>query len=95
LDSWVGVQGATAVPGASSHLERGDLAIEIAQALGSTGQYLATVSLGSRQEFVDLNWAAREAGRRLGTRVHLDVQISKAPSGAQAEVRVSAQRPPD
>jgi hypothetical protein len=55
-----------------------DLIAEIINALATSGEYVARVDLEPAQRVVDLKWAARQAGRRLGIRVDIDQTISKA-----------------
>lgn len=71
-----------------------DLVTEIANALATAGEYAARIALEPTQRVVDFNWAARQAGRRLGIRVDIDRTITKASDG-RAQVRVTALRPPD
>ena len=63
-----------------------DLVSEIAQALAIAGEYRTRIDLQPTQRVVDFNWAAHQAGRRVGIRVDVDVTISK--SDATAEIRV-------
>lgn len=51
---------------------------EIVNALAVSGEYVAQLSLESTQRVVDLKWAARQAGRRLGMRVEIHEEISRA-----------------
>lgn len=63
-----------------------DLITEIAAALSASGRYVARIDLQPTQGIVDFNWAARQAGRRLGVRVDVNSRIIKA--DGQVEVRV-------
>jgi hypothetical protein len=45
-----------------------DLVIEIAAKLWIDGEYVTDLSLSPTQTYVDLQWAARQAGRVLGGR---------------------------
>ena len=72
-----------------------DLVTQIAEALATAGEYVARIDLYPTQNVVDINWAAHQAGRRLGIRVAGDVQIAKAAADGRARVRIAEQRPPD
>jgi hypothetical protein len=41
------------------------------------------------QHVVDLNWAARKAGRRLGIRVVVNTKVNEVAFDEEAEVRVT------
>ena len=69
------------------------LAAKIAESLAVTGEYSARVDLELTYQVVNLNWAARQAGRNLGIRVHVQANITK-PYDGTAEVRVAAVLPP-
>lgn len=69
-----------------------DLIAEIAGALSVAGEYVAHLDLQPTQGIVDFNWAARQAGRRLGIRVDVTSQIIKA--DGQLQVWVRPGRPP-
>jgi len=66
--------------------EAEDLVGEIAQALATAGEYRTRLVLQPTQRVVDFNWAANQAGRRIGIRVDVDVTITK--SDGTAEIRV-------
>lgn len=68
---------------------------EIADALAAAGEYVTRIDLHPSQNVADFNWAAHQAGRRLGLRIHVDLQIAKAAADGRAQVRVTPQRPPD
>ena len=70
-----------------------DLVAEIADALSASGEYLARIELQPSQRVVDFHWAARQAGRRLGIRVDVDMTITKADQGF-ALMRVQSLRAP-
>jgi hypothetical protein len=72
-----------------------DLVAEIADALAAAGEYVTRIDLRPSQNVVDFNWAAHQAGRRLGFRIHVDMQITKAATDGRAQVRVTPQRPSD
>lgn len=69
------------------------LAAKIADSLAVTGEYSARVDLELTYQVVNFNWAARQAGRNLGIRVHVQTKIRK-PYDGTAEVRVAAASPP-
>lgn len=83
----------TSAPGRRTRSE--DLVTEIADALATAGEYQSRIDLIPTQQVVDFNWAAHQAGRRLGIRVHVDVQIARATADGRAQVRVTPQRPPE
>jgi hypothetical protein len=68
------------------------LVTEIAEALSAAGVYLTRIERQPAQRVVDFNWAARQAGQRLGIRVHVDVTYSRAAPDGKAQVRVTPQR---
>jgi len=68
-----------------------DLVTEIADALAVAGEYTARIDLQPAQRVVDFNWAVRQAGRRLGIRVDIDMTVVK--SSTTALLRVTALRP--
>lgn len=72
-----------------------DLVNEIADALAAAGEYVTRIDLLPTQRVVDFNWAAHQAGRRVGMRIHVDVQIAKVAVDGRAQVRVAPQQPPD
>jgi len=65
-----------------------DLVAEIAGGLSLAGEYATRIDLQPAKRVVDFNWAARQAGRRLGIRVDLISQIIKAEG--QLYVRLKA-----
>lgn len=67
---------------------------EIADALAAAGEYVARIDPKPTQRVVDFNWAARQAGRRLGIRVHVDMKYSRDAPDGKAEVRVTPLNPP-
>jgi hypothetical protein len=67
-----------------------ELINEIVNALAVSGEYLTQLSLESTQRVVDLKWAARQAGRRLGMGVEIHEEISRATDSTL--VRVVGQR---
>jgi hypothetical protein len=71
-----------------------NLVDEIANALATAGQFETRVDLLPSQQVVDFNWAAHQAGRRLGIRIHVDVQHTRATLDGRAQVRVTPLRPP-
>lgn len=71
-----------------------DLVEEIADGIATAGEYVTRVDLMPTQRVVDFNWAAHQAGRQLGIRVEVDVQVAKASPDGRAQVRVTPQTPP-
>lgn len=67
---------------------------EIADALAASGEYVTRIAPQPAQRVVDFNWAARQAGRRLGIRVHVDMKYSRAAPDGKAQVRVTPLTPP-
>ena len=67
-----------------------DLIIEIVNVLATTGVYTRHVELQPRQGVVDFNWAARQAGERLGLRVDVEMTLPK-PGDGNAVFRVTPQ----
>jgi hypothetical protein len=63
----------------------------IASALSSADGYVTRIDLQPTQGVVDLNWAARQAGRRLGIQVDVTSRLIK--HEGQLEVRVTALSP--
>jgi len=68
-----------------------ELVVDIAGALSMAGEYVVRIDLQPAQRIVDVNWAARQAGRRLGIRIDVSSKIIK--SDGQLQVRVSALYP--
>lgn len=64
-----------------------DLAIEIAAKLWIDGQYVAELHPLPTQRFVDLQWAARQAGRVLGGRA--TVRTSRSRDAADPTMTVT------
>lgn len=84
----------SAVGEASERLaEPEQLVTDIAEALAAAGEYLTRIEPRPTQRVVDFNWAARQAGQRLGIRVHVDVTYSRAAEDGKAQVRVTPQNP--
>ena len=71
-----------------------DLVQEIAEALVAAGEYVTRVGVLPAQKVVDFNWAAHQAGRSVGIRVQVEVEVSKATLDGRAQVRVTPQRAP-
>jgi hypothetical protein len=72
-----------------------DLVTEIAEALAVAGEYVARIDVQPTQRVVDFTWVARQAGRRLGIRVDVDVKVTKAALDGKVEARVTPVVPPD
>ena len=68
---------------------------EIAHSLAAAGAYVAQVDARTTQRVVDFNWCARQAGRRLGIRVHVDIKYPRTLAEGQAEVSVTPLKAPN
>ena len=66
-----------------------DLTIEIAAKLWIDGQYVTELLPVPTQRFVDLQWAARQAGRVLGGRSQVDVSGPRGPKDPTVRVTVA------
>lgn len=53
-------------------LRSDDLVADITDSLATSGRYTTQVDLLPTRQVLDFNWAAHEAGRRLGIRVRVD-----------------------
>ena len=96
LNIWASLDRVAAMTSAAERRTRSDdLVEEIADALATAGEYRTSIDLLPTQHVVDFNWAAHQAGRRLGIRIQVDTTISKATPGGHAEVSVRPQTPPD
>lgn len=97
MNVWTTLDHIMAISAAAERRSRSDdLVDEIADALAVSGQYITRVDLLPTQQVVDFNWAAHQAGRRLGIRVHVDVEYGKATAvDGHAQVRVAPMRPLD
>lgn len=62
-------------------LRSDDLVADIADGLATSGRYTTQVGLMPTRQVLDFNWAAQEAGRRLGTRIRVDA-MNDGPSMA-------------
>lgn len=80
---------------AQRRLRSDDLVTEIVEGLVAAGEYVTRVDLHPSQRMVDFNWAAHQAGRRLGIRVDVDLKVTRASVDGRAEVRVTPLPPPD
>lgn len=72
-----------------------ELVSEIADALAAAGEYRGRVDMLPTQKVVDFTWAAHQAGRRLGIRIAIDLQIARVDADGHAPVVVTPQRAPD
>ncbi|RNM14034.1 hypothetical protein [Nocardioides pocheonensis] len=66
-----------------------DRVIEIAAKLWIDGQYVAEIDPSPAQHFVDLQWAAHQAGRVLGGRTRVHVGPSRGPADPTVTVTVT------
>lgn len=71
------------------------LVSEIADALAAAGEYATRIDMLPTQRVVDFKWAAHQAGRRLGMRIGIDVQLAKVDAQGFVPIRVTLQQPPD
>jgi len=96
MNVWTTLERVMALTSAAERRARSDdLVDEIADSMAVAGEYVTRVDVMPTQHVVDFNWAAHQAGRRLGIRVHVDVRHAKAAVDDQAQVRVTPVRPPD
>jgi hypothetical protein len=96
MSVWTTLDRLMAISSAAERRTRSDeLVAEIADGLAVSGEYVTGVDLLPTQQVVDFNWAAHQAGRRLGIRIHVDVQYATTAADGLAEVRVRPLRPPD
>jgi hypothetical protein len=96
MNIWTSLDRVAAVTSAAERRTRSDdLVEEIADALATAGEYRTGIDLLPTQHVVDFNWAAHQAGRRLGIRIQVDTTISKTTPGGHAEVSVRPQPPPE
>lgn len=66
-----------------------DRVIEIAAKLWIDGEYVTELDPLPTQRFVDLQWAARQAGRVLGGRTRVHVAPSRGPHAPTVAVTVT------
>ena len=96
MSVWATLDRLMAISSAAERRTRSDdLVAEITDGLAVSGEYVTGVNLLPTQHVVDFNWAAHQAGRRLGIRVHVDVEYATAAADGRAQVRVRPLRPPD
>jgi len=96
MSVWTTLDRLMAISSAAERRTRSDdLVAEIADGLAVSGEYVTGVDLLPTRQVVDFNWAAHQAGRRLGIRIHVDVQYAAAAAEGRAQVRVAPMRPPD
>jgi hypothetical protein len=76
-------------------LRSDDLVAEIADGVATSGQYVGRVDLLPTQQIVDFNWAAHQAGRRLGIRIQVDAKYARASADGRVQVSVTPLRPPE
>lgn len=95
MNMWTTLDQITAIAGAAERGTRSDdLVAEIADGLVAAGEYVTRVDVLPTQHVVDFNSAAHQAGRRLGIRIHVDVQYAKVAADGRARVRVAPLQPP-
>jgi hypothetical protein len=96
MSVWTTLDRVMALTSAAERRSRSDeLVDEIADGLAVAGEYVTRVDVLPTQQVVDFNWAAHQAGRRLGVRIHVEVEHAKASVDGQGQVRVTPLRPPD
>lgn len=97
MNVWTTLDHVMSIAVAAERRTRSDeLVAEIADGLAVSGEYLTRIDLLPTQQVVDFNWAAHQAGRRLGVRVHVDVEYGKATAvDGHAQIRVARVRPLD
>lgn len=70
-----------------------DHVIEIAAKLWVDGRYVVELDPSPTQRFVDLHWAARQAGRVLGGVAKVHTSRPKGPDGRRVVVTVTFEDP--
>lgn len=65
-----------------------DRVIEIASKLWIDGIYVVELDTSQTQRFVDLQWAAHQAGRVLGGRAKIETSRARAPEDPTARITV-------
>ena len=65
-----------------------DRVIEIASKLWIDGIYVVELDTSQTQRFVDLQWAAHQAGRVLGGRAKIETSRARAPEDPTATITV-------
>jgi hypothetical protein len=95
LSVWTTLDQLMAIPSAAARRGRSeDLVEEIADGLATAGRYATRVDVLATQQAVDFNWAAQQAGRRLGIRIQLEVRRGRTQADDHTEVWVTPQEPP-
>src|SRR4051812_1685434 len=95
VNVWATLERVRAITDAVERRNRSDgLVEEITDALATSGGYETRVDVMPTQQVVDFNWAAHQAGRRLGIRVHVEVAYGAVAADGHARARVTAQPPP-
>jgi hypothetical protein len=85
LNVWGGPDRFLAIADAAARrIQSEELVDQIADALATAGEYVTRIDLQPTQRVVDLNWAAHQAGRRLGIRIDVDTKIVKGASDGRA-----------
>ena len=74
---------------AASNDPHWDQVIEIAAKLWIDGVYVAELDPTPTQRYVDLQWAARQAGRVLGGRAKIQTSQARGPKDATVTVTVT------
>lgn len=94
---WTALDQLMAVTAAAQRRSRSDdLVDEIADGLATAGEYVTRVDVLPRpNRWWTSTGAAHQAARRLGIRVHVDVQHANAAIDGRAAVRVAAQAAPE
>jgi len=93
---WSTLDRVMALASAAERQSRPDhLVDEIADGLAVAGEYVTSLDVMQTQQVVDFNCVAHQAGRRLGIRVHVEVEHGRASVDGRAQVRVIPLRPPD
>lgn len=96
MSTWGSPERFLAVGGDAERRGRSDeLVREITDALASAGVYEARIDAQTTQRVVDFNWSARQAGRRLGISVHVDIRHFRTEAEGEAEARVTPLNPPN
>lgn len=72
-------------------LRSDDLVADILDGLAMAGRYRIRVDLVPMPHVLDFNWAAHEAGRRLGIRVRVDALVGDSAEDGRRYVTVTAE----
>lgn len=96
LSVWASPEPYDAFTSTAERRSRSDALVEeIAVALAAAGEHAARIDMLPIQRLVDFKWAAHQAGRRLGMRIRIEVQLAKVDADGLVPVGVTPKQPPD